>query len=38
MVRAADRGTLSSHPIALYDLIAAAERPWCEQEALVFEN
>jgi hypothetical protein len=24
--------------LSLKDLIAAAERPWCEQEALVFEN
>ena len=24
--------------LSIKDLIAAAERPWCEQEALVFEN
>ena len=24
--------------LAIKDLIAAAERPWCEQEALVFES
>jgi hypothetical protein len=24
--------------LSIKDLIAAAERPWCEQEVLVFEN
>ena len=24
--------------LSIKDLIAAAERPWCEQEALVFES
>jgi hypothetical protein len=24
--------------LSIKDLIAAAERPWCEQEALLFEN